>query len=77
MHPFIGFGVGLSLLAAGCTQAGGSLVVSADTLATVRNAAIIACALTPTAEAIAKIYTDNKDVTNVETAVAILCALPK
>lgn len=77
MHPFIGFGVGLGLLAGGCIPAGGSLVLDAGTLATVQNAAVIACAVAPTAEAVAAIYTNNKDVTNVESAVALLCALPK
>lgn len=60
----------LSLLLSGCVNDGSKFQISA---ADVHNAALIACALAPTVQQIAALYTQNPDVTTAEQAAAILC----
>lgn len=59
------------LITACTTNDTGKKVVDVEA---VKRATILTCALAPTAAQIAEIYTDNKNVTKTEHAVALLCA---
>ncbi len=59
------------------TNSAGQKVVDPNVLANVQLGVQLFCGFTPTAEAVAAIYTNNADVKDAESAIALLCAVLK